>query len=163
MERFANSKEPEETQTMIPDGVFTITDNESNKTLLFFIEVDMSTETLISGTLCYDIQNKVRKFQGLFQQKVYKKYNEFFNCQFNGFRTLFLANTEPRLKSLCNVIKSTPPSDFIWLTSRNNMFKNGLAAEIWARGGQYNKPRESILGTWKFKAIIEDNNKKGAD
>lgn len=163
MERFSSIKDPEKIQTIIPDGVFTITDRKSNKSLLFFIEVDMSTETLISGTLCSDIQTKIRKYQSLFQQEAYKKYNELFDFEFNGFRTLFLANTEPRLKSLCNVIKSTPPSDFIWLTSQNNMFKNGLAAEIWARGGQYNKPRESILGPWNFKAIIESYNKKGAD
>ena len=162
MERFSSIKEPEKNQTIIPDGVFAITDRESNKSLLFFIEVDMSTETLISGTLCSDIQTKLKKYQSLFQHEAYKKYNELFNYEFKGFRTLFLANTEPRLKSLCNVIKSTPPSDFIWLTSKNNMFKNGLAAAIWARGGQYNKPRESILGPWNFKAIIEDCNKKGA-
>jgi len=34
-----------------PDGVFIITDKETEKTLLFFLEVDMGTETLVNTKL----------------------------------------------------------------------------------------------------------------
>lgn len=41
-----------------------------------------------------------------------------------------------------------PSSNFIWV-NQQQIFCKGAAAEIWARGGQYNKKPESIL-TKKF-------------
>ena len=50
MERFSSDK-TSENHSMIPDGVFIITDKETEKTLLFFLEVDMGTETLVNTKL----------------------------------------------------------------------------------------------------------------
>ena len=50
MERFSSDK-TSENYSMIPDGVFIITDKETEKTLLFFLEVDMGTETLVNTKL----------------------------------------------------------------------------------------------------------------
>ena len=41
MERFSSDEASENNHFMIPDGVFIITDKQSEKTLLFFIEVDI--------------------------------------------------------------------------------------------------------------------------
>jgi hypothetical protein len=146
MEQFSSKDKPDEIQTMIPDGVFTITEKSMNKTLLFFLEVDMGTETLASPKQSpKDIRQKIINYQSLFKQKKYKRYKKIFNCNLNGFRLLFLTNTSSRKKSICNLVRNMPPSDFIWVTDQNSMFVNGVAANIWARGGNDNKKLESIL------------------
>lgn len=146
MEQFNDDNKPGETYTMIPDGVFTITDRESKKTLLFFLEVDMGTETLTSPTQSPgDIQQKVNNYQTLFKHETYKRYNNVTNSKNNGFRLLFLTNTSNRMKSICQLVQSMPPSGFIWVTNQQRVFSNGVAAGIWARGGYYNKKSESIF------------------
>ena len=133
----------------IPDGVFTITDREKGKTLLFFLEVDMDTETIVSAdrNKSNDVRQKILNYQGLFRSGQYKRYQNIFHANLNGFRLLFLANRDARLIALCRLVQGMPPSDFIWLTDQEKMFSQGLHAKIWARGGRYDKSLESILGT----------------
>jgi len=150
MEQFANDEKSGESYTMIPDGVFTIVDEKSKKALLFFLEVDMGTETLASPTQSPgDINQKINNYQALFRLGKYKRYNNITNCKFNGFRLLFLTNTLNRMESICHLVQSMPPSNFIWVTNQQRVFIHGGAAEIWARGGHYMKKLESIL-TEKF-------------
>jgi hypothetical protein len=146
IEIFSNQKKSGETYTMIPDGIFTITDKTSKKTLLFFLEVDMGTETLVSPTQSSgDIKQKVNNYRNIFKHGIYKRYNGIVNYDINGFRLLFLTSTLKRMESICRLVQSLPPSDFIWVTDQQRIFNNGVASEIWARGGQYKKKPESIL------------------
>jgi hypothetical protein len=133
---------------LIPDGVFSITHRETEgKTLLFFLEVDMGTETIASmDPVPKDIRRKILNYQELFRRGGYKIYESVFESKLNGFRLLFLANREARLISLCRLAREMPPSDFIWLTDQGRMFSHGLAAKIWARGGRHEDPPQSILG-----------------
>lgn len=131
----------------IPDGVFTITSADLKKELLFFLEVDMGTETVASPKRDFkDIRQKITNYQALFHTGQYKRYAKTFNSRLNGFRLLFLTNTHTRLKALCRLIREMPPSDFIWLTDQDRMFSNGLSANIWARGGRHSNPLQSIIG-----------------
>ena len=156
MERFTSDDHSEETITMIPDGVFTITNTKLDKSLLFFLEVDMGTETLATTNRSPgDVRQKVLNYQTLFHRNRYKRYRKIFTAQFNGFRLLFVANTAARMKALCDLIQGMPPSDFIWITELDKMFSKGISAGIWARGGLYNKPSESILGSkLAFKSTV---------
>jgi len=152
MERFSDDNESGETYYMIPDGIFTITDKKTKKTLLFFFEVDMGTETLASPTQSQgDIKQKINNYQTLFEHETYKKYNNIANCKFNGFRLLFLTNTLTRMESICRLVQSMPPSNFIWVTNQQQVFSKGAAAEIWARGGYYKKKSTSIFKKLTFK------------
>lgn len=146
-ERFSVKKSPNEINTMIPDGVFTITDNESVKSLLFFLEVDRGRERLIGKAHnSITIQQKIFNYQLLLHEGYYKRYEEIFNTKLNGFRLLFITNTTARMKSICDLAQETPPSNFIWITDQEKMFSRGIAADIWTKGGKYNHPSESILG-----------------
>jgi len=146
MEQFSISESSGDTYTMIPDGVFTITNKEAEKTLLFFLEVDMGTETLAKmNQISGDVRQKIINYQTLFHGKLYKRYEKIFNAEINGFRLLFLANTPARMKSICDLVQDMPPSNFIWVANQERMFSHGVSAEIWARGGNYDKPLESIL------------------
>jgi hypothetical protein len=130
-----------------PDGVFALKDEESGKTLLFFVEVDMGTETLASGRRgAKDVRLKIGNYQQYFRASGYKRYQDLWNCALNGFRLLFLAHSPARLAALCRLVQETPPSDFIWLTDQDRMFAKGVSADIWARGGKLDAPLESIVG-----------------
>ena len=130
-----------------PDGVFTLRDQESGKTLLFFLEVDMGTETLASARRgAKDILTKVISYQQYFRSGGYKRYQDLWDCELKGFRLLFLAHSAARLAALSRLVQETSPSDFIWLTDRDRMFADGVSADIWARGGKLDAPPDSIVG-----------------
>lgn len=130
-----------------PDGVFNITHKEKKTALLFFLEVDMGTESIASQKRTpNDIRQKIINYQEYFRSHRYKRYEKFWNCKLRGFRLLFLTNTNARMAALSRLVQEMPPSDFIWLTSSKQMFSHGVSAEIWLRGGKQNSPSESILG-----------------
>ena len=133
---------------LIPDGVFSVSHNEQDKAILFFLEIDMGTETLSSkNPIATDIRKKIIGYQSIFSNRSYKQLNGSLNCNFNGFRVLFIANTESRLRQLCKLVKSMKSTGFIWLTDKNSVFKNGISDKIWIKGGEIDKERYSILGS----------------
>jgi DNA-binding PadR family transcriptional regulator len=146
-ERIPANKQ-EKAVEFIPDGIFSITYKEAEKkTLLFFLEADMGTETIASTNRNHkDIRQKILRYQALFRSGNYKRYERVFDSKLSGFRLLFLVNSTTRLISLCRFVREMPPSDFIWLVDQGKMFSHGLSAKIWARGGRDDNPPESILG-----------------
>jgi hypothetical protein len=132
----------------VPDGIFTIWHRGIGKSLLFFLEIDMGTESMASlGRSPKDVRQKISNYQALFRTGHYKCYEEIFKSKYNGFRLLFLVNSSSRLVSLRRLAKEMPPSNFIWLTDQERMFTNGVSADIWVQGGQYEEPPRSILGS----------------
>jgi hypothetical protein len=130
-----------------PDGVFSITHKAQEKTLLFFLEVDRGTEAIASPKRDpRDIRQKIINYQEYFRSAQYKRYEKLWDCKLNGFRLLFLSNTNSRLVALCRLVQEMPPSNFVWLTSAEYMFSDGLSAEIWFHGGKQDNPPKSILG-----------------
>ncbi len=131
-----------------PDGVFTITHRKRQMTLLFFLEVDMGTESVASLKRDpRDVRQKVINYQEYFRSDRYRRYEKYWDCNLKGFRLLFLTNTDARVAVLSRLVQEMPPSKFIWLTSLKQMFSHGLSAEIWVRSGKQDAPCESILGT----------------
>jgi len=148
-ERIPVNSSGEKIIEFIPDGVFSITNNEAEppKALLFFLEVDMGTETIASlDRNCKDVRQKIINYQALFRSGHYKRYEFVFEAKLNGFRLLILTNTHARSIALCHLVKEMPPSDFVWLTDQEQMFSHGLSADIWAQGGRHDDPMQSILG-----------------
>jgi hypothetical protein len=146
-ERIRVENHPGNSIGFTPDGVFSITHKEQKKTLLFFLEVDMGTESVASPKRDpRDIRQKVINYQKYFQSSQYKRYEEIWECSLKGFRLLFLTNTNGRLATLCRLVQEMIPSDFIWLTDQERMFSNGLSAKIWVRGGRQDVRPQSILG-----------------
>jgi hypothetical protein len=146
-EHIPNDK-PGKAVEFIPDGIFSITNSEAEqKTLLFFLEVDMGTETIASTDRGpKDVRQKILNYQTLFRRGLYKEYEPMFDAKLNGFRLLFLANSARRSIKLCRLVREMRPSDFIWLADQEKMFSQGLAAKIWTRGGRDDSPPESIMG-----------------
>lgn len=148
IEMVQNSKSavPDDKQTLIPDAVFYITDTKMKKSLLFFLEVDRGTEALSSTVNNQqNIEEKINAYQSIFRAGIYKHYKRITRNELNGFRLLFLTNTDTRMKAICRITRNMPPSDFVWVTNQDLLFKKGAAAKIWYRGGDLDKPSESIL------------------
>ena len=130
-----------------PDGVFAITHTELGKTLLFFIEVDMGTETLASPKRSrQDVRQKIVNYQTYFRLQRYKRYEAVWGCQLRGFRVLVVAHAASRLTALSRLVRDMPPSDFVWLADREGLLSRGVYGAIWCRGGRNNERPQSILG-----------------
>jgi len=131
----------------IPDGVFYIKSEKQNKSILFFLEVDMGTEPLTTkSSRTNTITTKIKNYRAYFQSEKYKRYQKKWNTLFNGFRLLFLTNSLERKTSICELVSSDKSNKFIWATDQNDLFENGLGGKIWSRGCKLHTPKESILG-----------------
>lgn len=143
----ASSDEDTGSAEIVPDAVFAIRCEEQDKTLLFFTEIDMGTESLTSPSRSSrNFREKILRYQDRFRTEAYRQYEESLACGLRGFRMLVVTNSPRRLTGLCQLVQQTPPSDFIWLTDQASMFAKGLSATIWARGGRQQIPPQSILG-----------------
>ncbi len=132
--------------TFIPDGVFMIQSKKQNQSLLFFLEVDMSTEPLTSKDPGKEsIEQKINNYQELFLNGNYKRYEEELESKFNGFRVLFLTNKKERSLAIIRLLENYS-HDFFWTSDFDKMFNNGLGSKIWNRGGNKSELK-SILGT----------------
>jgi len=140
---------------LLPDAVIGLHHTGLGRTLLFFLEADRGTETLISSVGTGDIRQKIEHYQSRFRSGEYKLYQQKFNAELIGFRVLFLTDRQPRLAPLCRVVRETPPSDFVWLTDEVSLSARGVGAPIWVRGGHMDRPRQSILGS-KVPAALQD-------
>ena len=139
--------ESDEKCGFVPDGVFLLTDSDTAKSLLFFLEADMDSEPLESSQSGRaDILRKIQTYQSYFACERYKRYEETWTVKLNGFRLLFVTSSFNRLVSLCRLVRATPPSDFVWATSQDRMFGEGLSGNIWDRGGKEEDALHSILG-----------------
>ena len=149
----------EETRCFIPDGVFTLTDTERHKTLLFFLEVDMDTEAILRNDPWQaDILRKLTNYLAYFRGGSYKRYEEMWKCALDGFRVLFMANGKSRRTSLCKFVRATPPSDFVWVADESEMFRQGISGDIWTRGGKDELGQQSILGRLSRPSLLPDLN-----
>jgi len=127
-----------------PDAAFIITDCEHAKSLLFFLEVDMGTEPLSSED-GGDIREKVNRYKRCFRTTAYKRYETIWGAPLTGFRLLFLADSVSRFVPLCSTIRAMSPSGFVWITSADRMFAEGVSGKIWVAGGATDQSAQSIL------------------
>jgi len=147
--------EPQRIISLKPDAAFSISDPTEGKTVLFFLEVDRGTEILASPKRApTDIRQKTLNYGVCFDRQTYRKYESLWNCQLNGFRLLFITDSVARLSTLCSLVQAMPPSDYIWLTVTDRMFEDGIAAEIWARGGRLDASPQSIFGRLRRRAPL---------
>jgi hypothetical protein len=132
---------------LVPDGVFAIRHQGIGKTLLFFLEVDMGTQPLIGGRgPNRDVRSKILRHQAWFCGGEYRCFSTS-DRLFTGFRVLFVAGGASRVASLCQLIRQTPPSNFVWATDDPRMRREGLWGRIWTAGGDLSRAPESILGS----------------
>ena len=135
-------------EEFIPDGVFSILNKKQNKHLLFFLEVDMSTEAIKSPNhSTTTIAQKIVNYKSYFSSQQYKRYEKKWNCEFNGFRCLVLTNTHTRKELIANYLIDLQNVDFVWIADQDQMFNQGISSKMWIKGGYLLKPLKSIIGS----------------
>lgn len=88
-----------------PDAAFAITCDGQGKALLFFLEVDMATETMTESTRSNgDFRSKVLRYEALFRSAGCRTYEVAWQRRLCGFRLLVVANSQTRLASLCRLV-----------------------------------------------------------
>lgn len=118
-----------------------------NKSLLFFLEVDMGTESLTTrSSKTNNISTKIKNYRAYFQYEKYRRYQKKWNTLFNGFRLLFLTNSQERAKMICKQVGSDRSNNFVWATDKIELFEKGLGGKIWVRGCNLHTHKESIIG-----------------
>ena len=116
-------------QEIIPDGAFLL--KKQNKSALFFIENDSGTEVAQSPTFNQDIDAKFSGYVEMFRQNNnIQLYNDFFDCELNRFRVLFITSSPRRLTSIYSIASDKDPYGFIWLTTMTEFKRRGIAANI---------------------------------
>lgn len=138
----------EENNVILPDGVLTLTHRPSQRSLLFYIEVDMGTESLASPSgKQNDIRTKLLNYRTALGRGHYKGCQRIVKGVLNGFRVLLVANTAARASDLSEAVRSMSPMDFVWVTDANRLLQQGIDGHIWTRGGDVGSAPQSILGS----------------
>ena len=153
---FLPCSENERGAKFTPDAVFYTHDSITDKTCLFFLEVDCGTETIASPKRdMTDIRQKISNYGAYFDSLRYKRYEDVFKHSLNGFRLLFLTNTLGRMVALCKLAQEMQSTDFVWLTDYNSILERGVSDKIWVKGGYLQCPRHSILGSLSYKTRLD--------
>ncbi len=135
-------------EELIPDGACLITRDQPLNSLLFFLEADRSTEPTTSENRAGNsLHGKILRYQHYLAHGDYRqRYETIAGIRLVGFRLLFVVSEDDRLCGICNLARGIPLSDFVWVTSVQRLFANGIGARIWTRGGRREFPPQSILG-----------------
>jgi len=96
--------------------------------------------------LVKDIRNKIVGYQEIFLAKTYKNFERSFSHDFNGFRVLFISESEKRFDQINRLIRGISPSHFIWHATIENIRQHGIFDQIWVKGGNVEGELFSILG-----------------
>ena len=119
---------------IVPDGAFIIENLTSNKRALFFLEMDMSTERIISilhrdnrSTLHFKFSQYDRYLQSMRYKKTYGMYGDF-----DYFVLLFVTLQQARVENIRRELSSLPQelSPFYRLTTFDKAMEDFLGS-IW--------------------------------
>jgi len=134
--------------SLIPDGALALSHATLGKTLLFFVEIDMGTETLVSSSGHRgDLWHKVVTYQAYYACNAYKRYEKIWNSQLHRFRVLLLANSRGRAGAISRLLRDVGTTDFILVADQAHMMTDCVWAAIWRPGGKLDQPEVSILGS----------------
>lgn len=143
---------------VIPDAAFCVTHGAARRSVLFFVEADRGTESLISGNAAAtSINAKFDAYRDVFAHGAYKVYGDAWGIQFRGFRVLFLTEDESRAQRIHELTHSNRPSGYIWTANRQDLCQHGAGACIWRRGGTDGQVKESILGSARLPQNLGTN------
>ncbi len=107
----------------VPDIVFVL--ERSEKRALFFVEVDLGTESIKLLT------EKVLAYDQYFCSEGFKRYSELYKYRFQGFRLLFVGSMR-RLKRLFESLKKADAClEYVWATDKNLLGHNTFWDPLW--------------------------------
>ena len=118
--------------TLIPDAVICLESATRRTRGLFFLEVDMGSEKLLSGTTGnYSLLDKMLRYQDYKTSRGFERYKEMFGFDFKGFRVLTLMNNDNRIQRLRRELTKTGIERFIWFTENTKIDEKRVFDKIW--------------------------------
>lgn len=137
----------------VPDAVVCIKNRDLQKAL-FFCEVDMGSQTLVSKSkLSGDVREKLTAYKDLLDRDGFKDLSEQFKYHFKGFRVLLVTVSDKRLDSLVDVCEGVDTRGMAWLTTFGLIGASSVFGKVW---------RVPCSGNDGLRAIVRDSKGGGA-
>ena len=109
---------------LLPDAFFVL--EKGDKRLLYFVEIDLGTETLRSGTN-YSFVGKLDLYSDLFDNE---EYNNFLNHKFVGFRLLCIFLSQKRMQNFIRIAKEKN-ADFVFCSTFDLLKNTDFFDKTW--------------------------------
>lgn len=110
---------------LLPDAFFVL--EKADKKLLYFVEIDLGTETLRSGSN-YSFEGKLDLYADIFDSE---EYNKFLNHKFVGFRLLCVFTSQKRMQNFLGIAKEKN-SDFVLCSTFDSLKNSDFIEKTWA-------------------------------
>ncbi len=106
---------------------------------LWFLEIDMGSETIVSyKSRKDDIRTRFKAYLGYYAAGKFSRYDHDFNYRFSGFALLFLTTQKKRIARIADELMIP---GFIWITSFERFLGNSIGSVDWTVPPCKNKKR----------------------
>ena len=132
--------------TLIPDAVVCLEQAKTGNRALFFLEVDLGSEKLVSmepGR--YSLLKKMLLYNEYLKTKGFKRYNEMFDYEFKGFRVLTLMDNAKRIQVLRRELTKRGIQKFVWFAKIQEISRQTLFDPMWLRADPTDVNAYSII------------------
>lgn len=117
-------------QTLIPDAVICLENPATGKRALFFLEVDLGSEKLLS-TDHYSLYKKIMLYKKYLETGGFERYRTSFGYDFKGFRVLTVMDSETRIARLRHALAKAGVQGFVWFTDTTTIKGANVLDKIW--------------------------------
>jgi len=122
--------------SFLPDFVVSIIQRRTKKRILLFGELDRETLTLKKiGGKNKNVQSKLQMYSSLWESKNFKKYDEWFDYEFSGFRLLWITITQKRKESIEKLSLIEGVGDLLWTATYEGIKESSVFGKAWNRPG----------------------------
>jgi len=133
-------------EILIPDAVICLENPATKKRALFFLEVDLGSEKLISTTPGhYSLLKKIMLYKKYLDNRGYDRYAKTFDYDFKGFRVLTVMDSETRISRLRTALAQTPIQGFAWFTDTATIKEADVLGKIWLMTDPTDTNKYSII------------------
>ena len=135
--------------TLIPDAVICLENKRTKKKGMFYLEVDLGTEKIITGNKDkYSLLKKMMVYKEYVKGEKYKKYNSvnYYDYDFRGIRVLSVMDSTTRIRSLRRELFNKGIKKFIWLTESSEISTSTVFSKIWLMANIDDNNKYSIIG-----------------
>ena len=131
---------------LIPDAVICLGNTATDKQALFFLELDLGTEKLVSlGRGRYSLLKKMLLYREYLNTRGFERYNDMFKYEFKGFRVLTIMNNSSRIRRLRAELSQRDIRKFVWFAVADKVTRDTILDKIWIKADKEDNGQYSII------------------
>lgn len=131
---------------LIPDAVICLGNTATGKQALFFLELDLGTEKLVSlGRGHYSLLKKMLLYREYLNTSGFERYNDMFKYEFKGFRVLTIMNNASRIRRLRAELTQRDIRKFVWFAVADKVTRDTILDKIWIKADKEDNGQYSII------------------